>query len=144
MTLIMFLLVIEWSMYLWPNGWNGSWFVEASMVLSNSQLSMRTLCLKLLITPVDYTFAICLTKFLLCLVGVQSRSWTSIYFSTFISMLFCWSGEMVQFWAVTWALGLKKWPKSHSHWHSLDSFGLWSLARKSVGETLDLWSPSCF
>jgi len=44
------------------------------MVLSDSQLSMRPLCLELLIAPIDYTIAICLMKFLSWLVGVQSRS----------------------------------------------------------------------
>ena len=107
MVVIMFLLVIEWSIYIWPNGWNGSWCVEASMVLSDSQLSLRPLCTKLLITHIDYTLAICLTKCLSRLLGIQSRSWKSIIFSTIISMLFYWYKEMVQFWVVTWALGLK-------------------------------------
>jgi len=65
-----FILVIEWSMYRWPNGWNASWCVETSMVLSDSQLSMIPLYSKLLFTPVDYIFVICLKKFLSWLVGV--------------------------------------------------------------------------
>ncbi len=143
MSLIIFLLVIEWSMYLWPNGWNGSLCVEASMILSNSQLSMRPLCSKLLITLVEYTFAICLMKCLSWIVGVQSRSWTSFYFSTVLSMLFYWSEEMVQFWAVTWALGLKKWLKPWICWHSTDSFGLLLLVGKPMRATLSCWSYSC-
>ena len=74
-----FLLVIEWSMYLWTNAWNGSWCVEESIVLSDSKLCMRPLCSELLFTPVNYIFVMCLTKWLSCLVGVQSRSSTSIF-----------------------------------------------------------------
>lgn len=119
-----FLLVIEWSLYLWPNRCNGSWCAMASMVLSDSQLSMRPLCSELLIAPIDYTFAICLTKCMSWLVGAQSSFWKCIFFSTVISILFYGSKEMVQFWEVTWALGLKKWLKSQSCWHSTGSFGL--------------------
>ena len=70
MDFLMLLLVIEWSLYLWPNG---SWSVEASMVLNDSLLSMRPLCSKLLFTPVDYICIICLMKFLSWIVGVQSK-----------------------------------------------------------------------
>ena len=56
MALIMLLLINEWSMYLWPNWWNGSWYVEASMPLGDSQLSMRPPCSDLLFTPIDYIF----------------------------------------------------------------------------------------
>ena len=41
------------------------------MVLSGSQISMRSLRLNLLFTPVDYIFVIFLTKCLSLLVGVQ-------------------------------------------------------------------------
>jgi len=40
------------------------------MVHSDSQISMRSLRLTQLFTPVDYMSTICLTKFLSCLVGM--------------------------------------------------------------------------
>jgi len=57
------------------------------MVLNDSQLSMRPLCLDLLFTPAYYIFLIFLIKFLSWLVGVQSRSYSSNCISTIISML---------------------------------------------------------
>ena len=69
MYFLIFLILIEWSMYILPNGWNDSWFVGASMALSDSKLSMKPICSELLITHVDYTFVICLTKCLSWLVG---------------------------------------------------------------------------
>ena len=79
------------------------------MLLSNSQLSMRPLCSDLLFTLVDYIFVICLTKCLSWLVRVQSRSHSSDCIYTVISLLFYCSKDVIQFWAVTWAMGSKKW-----------------------------------
>jgi len=47
------------------------------MLLSDSQMSMRPLCLDLLFTPVDYIFLICLMKCLSWIVGVLSRDFLS-------------------------------------------------------------------
>jgi len=41
------------------------------MVLSDSNISMRYLWLNLFLTPVDYMFFICLTKFMSWLVGCR-------------------------------------------------------------------------
>jgi len=57
------------------------------MVHNDSLISLRSLPLIMLFTPVDYMSMIFLTKCLSWLVGIHSRSLTSIYFSTFISML---------------------------------------------------------
>jgi len=64
------LLVNGWTLYLWSNGWNESECVEASMLLSDYQLSMRPLSLDLLFTPVGYICVICLMKSLSWLVWV--------------------------------------------------------------------------
>lgn len=130
-------------MYLWPSGWNGSWWVEASMILSDFQLGMRPLCSKLLFRPVDYIFAICLTKCMSWLLGVKWRSWTSICFSTVISMLFYWYEDMVQLLVVTWALGLKKWLKSRSRWHITDKFSPWLLAGNPLRANFGFLMLSC-
>jgi len=82
------------------------------MLLIDSHLSMRPLCLDLLFTPVDYIFVICLTKCMSWLVGFKSRSNSSNCIFTVISMLSYYSEGVIQFWAVAWALGLEKWLKS--------------------------------
>ena len=44
------------------------------MVLSNSQVSMRSLCLNLLFTPVDYIFFDMFDEIPVMLVGVRLRA----------------------------------------------------------------------
>ena len=78
------------------------------MLLSDSQMSMRPLCLYLLFSSVDYIFVICLTKCLSSLVGVQSRAGSSICICIIISLLSFCSKGVIQFWVVTWALAPKK------------------------------------
>jgi len=106
------------------------------MVHSDSHISIRSLHLVLLFTHVDYMSMICLTKCMPWLVGNQLRSWTSICFSTFISMLLYWFEEMDQFWVVSWALSMRKWLKSRGLWHNTDNFGPQSLAGRPVRVTL--------
>jgi len=85
------------------------------MFHSDSQISMRPLSLNMLFTLVDHIFMICLTKFMSWLVGLQLRICSSIYICIIISLLyFCYEG-VIQFWAVTWALGMKRWLKSQGH-----------------------------
>ena len=100
------------------------------MVLSDSHISMRSICLNLLFTPIDYIFVICLMKCLSWLVGVWFRASSSIYICIIFSLLsFCFEG-VIQFWAVTWDLGLKSGSNLrdadttlgkivHGHWHAL-------------------------
>jgi len=76
------------------------------MVLIDSQISMRPLSLNLLFTPVDYIFVICLMKFLPWLVGVSLRACSIICFCIVVSLLFYYSRDVIQFWAVYWDLGL--------------------------------------
>jgi len=83
------------------------------MLISYSQLSVRTLRLDLLLTPLDYICVISLKKCLARLVVVHSRACSSIFFC-----LSCFSKGVIQFWEMTWALGLKKWLKSWGHWHN--------------------------
>jgi len=68
---------------------------------SKSQISMRPLCSDLLFTSVDYIFGICLTKFLSWVVRVESRSYSSNYIKTIISMVSYCSKGAIQFCAVT-------------------------------------------
>jgi len=58
------------------------------MVLSDSQISMKSLCLILLFTLLDYKFVICLTKCLSWLVWVWLRVCSSTFFSIIVSLLF--------------------------------------------------------
>jgi len=88
------------------------------MVLSDSQISMRSLRLNMLFTPVDYIFVICLTKCLSWLVGVWLRACSTIFFCMIVSLLIYCSGDVIQFWGVTWAMGLKKWLKTRGCWHN--------------------------
>ena len=57
------------------------------MFLSDSQISMRSLCLNLLFTLVDYKFVICLTKCLSRLVGVKSKSFSGNFNGIIIPLL---------------------------------------------------------
>jgi len=88
------------------------------MLLSDSKLSMRPLRSYMLFTPVDYIFVMSLTKCLSWLVGVQSRYYSSNCIFIVISLLSYCSKAVIQFWVVTWALGMKKWLKSHEYWHN--------------------------
>ena len=106
------------------------------MVLSDSQLSMRTLCSEFLFTPVVYIFVTCLTKCLSWLVWVQSTFHSSIVFSTVISMLFYYYEGVMKFWAVIRALGLKKCLKSRGCWNNTKKFSLWALSSKPVRANL--------
>jgi len=87
------------------------------MVLRNYQISMRLLCLNMLFTPIDCIFVICLKKLLSWLVGVRLRACSSIYFFIIVSLLSYCSENVIQFWVVTCALGLKRWLKSQERWH---------------------------
>ena len=139
MGFIMFLLVNEWTMYLWPNVWNGSWCVEASMFLSDSQLSMKPLFSYMLFRHVDYIFGICLTKYLSWLVGVQSRFYSSDWIRIIISLLIYCSEDVIPFLVVTWVLGLKKRLKSQGHWYITMKKGPWMLACVGMGSTGLVW-----
>ena len=77
------------------------------MVLSDSQISLRSICLILLFTLIDYIFVICFMKCLSWLVGVWLRASSSICFSIIVSLLIYCSKDVMKFWAVTWALILK-------------------------------------
>lgn len=81
------------------------------MVLRDSQISTRPLCLKLLFTPVDYMYVICFTKCLSWLVGVWLRDFSTNFFCIIVSLLFYYFEDVIPLWAVTLALGLKKWLK---------------------------------
>ena len=70
MALSMFLKVNEYIMYVWSNKLYFSSGCKGEMLLSDSQISIRPLCLILLFTPLDAMFVTCLTKFLSWLVGV--------------------------------------------------------------------------
>ena len=85
------------------------------MLHSDSQISMRPLCLNLLFTYVDYIFVICLTKHMSWLVGVWLRASSSIYICIIVSLLSLYSEGAIQFWVVAWAMGLRKWLKSQGH-----------------------------
>jgi len=110
------------------------------MLHRESHISMRPICSDLLFTLVGWIFTKCLKKYLSWLVGVQWRSWTSMFFSTIISMLFNLFEEMVQFWAVIWALGLKKWLESRIRCHITDKLCLWLLEDKPVRAIIGLQS----
>ena len=73
------------------------------MLLSDSQMSMRPLCLDLLLKPIDYIIVTCLMKCLSWLVGVQSSpcSTNCIYF--LILLLYFSSESVIKSWEVTWA-----------------------------------------
>lgn len=85
------------------------------MLLNDYQISMRPLCSDRLFKPVDYIFVTCLTKFLSWLVGVQSIPCSNNYICILIMLLSFSSKSVIKFWAMNWALGLKKWHKSWSH-----------------------------
>jgi len=77
------------------------------MILSNYQISMIPLCSDMLFKLVDYIFVICLTKCLSWLVGVKSIP-CHCFFKCIIFMLCKFISEsVIEFWVVTWALGLK-------------------------------------
>ena len=59
------------------------------MVLIDSQISMRSLFLNMFFTSIDYMFVICLTKFMLWLVGVWLRVCSTNCFCIIVSLLFC-------------------------------------------------------
>ena len=84
---------------------------EGTIILSDSQISMISLCLNQLFTRVDYIFVICLMKFLSWQVGVLLRVCSSIYICIIASLLYYYSRSVIQLWALTWDLGLKKWLK---------------------------------
>jgi len=65
------------------------------MSLSDSHLSMRPLSLDLLFTQLGYIIMICLTKCLSWLVGVHSRSHSSDYIYTGMSLLFYYSKDVI-------------------------------------------------
>ena len=78
------------------------------MLLNDSQIIMRPICSDLLFKPVNYIFVTCLTKCMSWLVGVHSSPYSSACFYIVIPVS-CFSSESVmEFWAVTRALGLKQ------------------------------------
>lgn len=105
-------------------------YMREQMVLSDSQISMKSICFYLLFTPVDYIFVICLTKCLSWLVGVLLRACSTNWFCIIISLLFYYSEDVIPFWVVTWALGLKKCLKSRDTgmsitWERPNPLGCW-------------------
>ena len=106
------LLVNEWTMYLSPNRWNYTYCFEASMLLSNSQISMRPLFPVLLLRPVALMFVTYLINLLSWLVGVQSSPCWCFFKCIFVPLWNLIYEGGIEFWVVTWALGLKKWHKS--------------------------------
>lgn len=137
------LLVFEWTLYIWPNKWQGSKRHEETMVHDDSQISMRSLHLILLFTSEGYMFMICLMKCLSWLVRVSLRSWSTICFCIIISLYFTWFWAFIPLWVVAWAIGLKKWLNSWGRWHRTGKFGPYSLADRPMRATLGLWLPSC-
>ncbi len=99
------------------------------MLLSDSQISMTPLWSYLLFKLLDYIFVTCLTKCLSWIVAVQLSPCSSVLFYIIIPLLSFSSGSVMEFWAMTQALGLKKWhinqgrrlrttgksPQSHSY-----------------------------
>ena len=78
------------------------------MILSDSHISMRPLCSYMLFKPVDYIFVTCLTKCLSWLVGVQCRPCPCFFKCIIVILCKFISGSVIEFWAMTWDLGLKK------------------------------------
>jgi len=58
------------------------------MLIIDSQVSMRPLCLDMLFTPVDYIFVICSMKYLSWLVGVQLSPCSSNFICIIIPLLY--------------------------------------------------------
>jgi len=73
------------------------------MLLSDSQINMRSLWLDMLFTPIDYIFVTCLTKLLSWLVGVQSRPYHCFCKCIIIILCKFISKSVIEFWVVTWA-----------------------------------------
>jgi len=70
------------------------------MLLSDSQISMRPICSNMLFTPLDYIF-------LSYLVGVCLRACSRIFICIIFSLLYLYYEGVIQFFVVTWAMGLK-------------------------------------
>jgi len=68
---------------------------------------MRPICSDLLFKPVDYIFVTCLMKCMSWLVGVQSSPYSSNFICILILLLSLSSESVIEFWAMTWTLGLK-------------------------------------
>lgn len=77
------------------------------MLLSDSQISMRPLCLNLLFTPIDCIDAKCLTECQSRLEMVRSSLGVSFWFISIVIMCLMDSGGCSKFWAVAEILGLK-------------------------------------
>ena len=71
------------------------------MVLSDSEISTRSLCLNMLFTPIDYMFVICLAKCMSWLIGVWLRACSTNYFFIIVSLLFYCFEDAIPFWATT-------------------------------------------
>ena len=106
------------------------------MALRDSQISTRSLFLKLLFTPVDYMFVICLAKCLSWLLRVWLRAYSTIWFCIIVSLLFYCFEDVIPLWQVAWALGMKKWLKSQGAGTNLDKMvperwlaGLWECTK---------------
>jgi len=143
MDLIMFLIVNDWIMYIWPNGWNYNECVEASMLHNDSQMSMRPICLDLLFTPVDYILVICLMKCLSWLVGVQTIPCSSNFICIIIPFLSFCSEGIIKLCAMSWPLGLKKWLKYQGRWHNNEKNSPWMLAYHVVEASRAFWMQAC-
>ena len=59
----------EYTLYLWWNRLYCNLWCKGAMLFSDSQVSMRLLCLNMLFTPVDAMFVTCLKKFMSWLGG---------------------------------------------------------------------------
>ena len=89
------------------------------MLHSESQISIKPLCLNMLFPHVYYIFMICFMEFLSLIVWFQSRSSSSNCIRIVTSLLSYCSEDVILFQEVTQVLGLKEWLESRGCWHNI-------------------------